>query len=254
MPASRDELVTTLHAPRLESGDTRPVAMVHGMERALPGLRLEWSVSESGQLISLPQRDAWLMRPEPDYEGGLPLVCNGDETYPIALSGLESPALPTHDRQPLFNVHASMPLDERTAAAAPAVLEALSENARAHWGLAAPGPVMSVIADQICHSPRQPPHPPHGLPVIQMDWALRSPELPHCLGWLNYWSAAVARFIGFPDATRDAELLSRSRRTASGAWIVCLTNAPLDLNTPTHRQVLLRAYERFPGIGGRSSP
>jgi hypothetical protein len=80
------------------------------------------------------------------------------------------------------------------------------------------------------------------------------PEVPHFLGWLNYWSAAAAQAIGFPDPTRDADLLARSRRTATGGWVVRLTDAPLDVDNPTHLDALLRAYERFPEIGGRSVP
>jgi hypothetical protein len=38
------------------------------------------------------------------------------------------------------------------------------------------------------------------------------------------------------------ELLSRARRTATGGWVVRLTDALLDLD------------ERFPEIGGRSTP
>ena len=82
----------------------------------------------------------------------------------------------------------------------------------------------------------------------------RSPEIPHYLGWLNYWSAAAAQAIGFPDPARDAELLSRARRTATGGWVVQLTDAPLDLDNPAHLDALKRAYERFPEIGGRSAP
>jgi hypothetical protein len=48
-------------------------------------------------------------------------------------------------------------------------------------------------------------------------------------------------------------LLSRARRTATGGWVVQLTDAPLDLDNPAHLNVLLRAYERFPEIGGRSA-
>jgi len=88
--------------------------------------------------------------------------------------------------------------------------------------------------------------------VIKSPDALRSPEIPHRFGWLNQWSDAVARLIGFPDPTRDAELLSRARRTATGGWVVRLTEAPLDLDNPAHLDVLKRAYERFPEIGGRS--
>ncbi len=83
---------------------------------------------------------------------------------------------------------------------------------------------------------------------------MRSPEIPHRLGWLNYWSDAAARAIGFPDPAPDAELLSQARRTATGGWVVRLTDVPLDLDNPAHLDALKRAYERFPGIGGRSPP
>jgi hypothetical protein len=36
--------------------------------------------------------------------------------------------------------------------------------------------------------------------------------------------------------------------------VVQLTEAPLDLDNPTHLDALKRAYERFPVIGGRDSP
>ncbi|AKJ03624.1 Hypothetical protein AA314_05250 [Archangium gephyra] len=70
---------------------------------------------------------------------------------------------------------------------------------------------------------------------------------------MNYWSAAAAQAIGFPDPARDAGMLSRARRTATGGWVVRLTDTPLDLDDPAHLEALLRAYERFPKIGGRSA-
>ncbi|WNG28744.1 hypothetical protein F0U62_35660 [Cystobacter fuscus] len=48
--------------------------------------------------------------------------------------------------------------------------------------------------------------------------------------------------------------LRGSRRTATGGWVVRLTEAPLDLDNPAHLDALRRAYERFPEIGGRSTP
>ena len=90
--------------------------------------------------------------------------------------------------------------------------------------------------------------------MLSLPEKLPSPELPCFLGWLNYWSAASAQAIGFPDPSRDAELLSRSRRTASGGWVVQLTDAPLDLDNPMHLDTLKRTYERFPEIGGRAAP
>ncbi|MFL5350075.1 MAG: DUF5953 family protein [Hyalangium sp.] len=81
---------------------------------------------------------------------------------------------------------------------------------------------------------------------------LRYAGVPHHLGWLNYWSDAAARAIGFPDPARDADLLLRARRTVTGGWIVRLTEEPLDLDNSAHLSALLRTYERFPAIGGRS--
>ncbi|MET0404049.1 MAG: DUF5953 family protein [Cystobacter sp.] len=128
-------LVLTVYAPALADGDSRPLTVIRGMERALPGLRLESTISSEGKLIPLP-----------------------------------------------------------------------------------------------------------------------SPDVPHHLGWVNYWSAAAARAIGFPDPARDAELLPHSRRTATGGWVVQLTAALLDLDNPAHLDALKGAYGRFPEIGGRSSP
>jgi hypothetical protein len=101
---------------------------------------------------------------------------------------------------------------------------------------------------------RKPGIPPRGLPALRFPDYIRAPEIPHNLGWLNYWSVAAAKAIGFPDPARDAELLSRARRTASGGWVVQLTDAPLDLDNPAHLGALKRAYERFPEVGGRAVP
>jgi Family of unknown function (DUF5953) len=60
--------------------------------------------------------------------------------------------------------------------------------------------------------------------------------------------------IGFPEPARDAELLSRARRTTTGGWVVRLTDAPLDLDNPAHLDALKRAYERFLEVGGRAAP
>ncbi|WNG47876.1 hypothetical protein F0U60_29875 [Archangium minus] len=113
---------------------------------------------------------------------------------------------------------------------------------------------MLDIADQTGPKLYGPEKPPRGLPAIKFPEEIPSPEIPEFFGWLNYWSAAAASAIGFPDPARDADLLSRARRTESGGWVVRLTGAPLDLDNPAHLDTLKRAYERFPDIGGRSTP
>jgi hypothetical protein len=151
-------------------------------------------------------------------------------------------------------VYAELPLDKPVIAAAAAVLEGMAEGARAFWGEATPDDAAGDIAYQTAPTLQGPPSPRRGLPALKLFEHIRSPEIPYFLGWLNYWSPAAAEAIGFPDPARDAELLSRSRRTTSGGWVVQLTDAPLDLDNPAHLDALKRAYERFPEIGGRAAP
>ncbi|SET18206.1 hypothetical protein SAMN05443639_10296 [Stigmatella erecta] len=134
------------------------------------------------------------------------------------------------------------------------MLERVAEGARAFWGQATPDAAALDIAYQTAPTLRGPPSPRRGLPALKLFEHIRAPEIPYYLGWLNYWSAAAAQAIGFPDPARDAELLSRAWRTATGGWVVQLTDTPLDLDNPAHLDALKLAYERFPQIGGRDSP
>jgi hypothetical protein len=241
-----------VYAPALLAKDGRTLAAVHGMERALPGLRLEWKVSEDGRPIALPQRDAWLT--EGTKDGRFPLVCNGDESYPVTITGLQIPARQAPGGQPLLDVHAELPLDEAVIAVAADVLEGVAAGARAFWGHATPSSAGVEIARQTRDPVHKPGVPPRGLPALKFREKIRSPEIPYYLGWLNYWSAAAAQAIGFPDPSRDADLLAQARRTVTGGWVVRLTETPLDLDNPSHLEALMRAYERFPEIGGRVTP
>ncbi|HEX8698850.1 MAG TPA: DUF5953 family protein [Myxococcaceae bacterium] len=248
---TRKRLDLKAYASALVANDGRALAVVRGMERALPGLRLAWEVGKRGRSIELPQRDAWLT--EATTRGKLPLLCNGDESYPVTISGSTRPAILSPGGQPLLNLRAELPLDAAVIAAAAEMLERVAEGAHAFWGHATPDDAALDIAYQTAPTLQGPPSPPRGLPALKLFEHIRSPEIPYYLGWLNYWSSAAAQAIGFPDPARDAELLSRARRTASGGWLVQLTEAPLDLDNPAHLDALKQAYERFPEIGGRSA-
>jgi hypothetical protein len=248
----RKVLTLIVYAPALVGKDGRTLDVIHGMEKAFPGLRLGWEVGKRGRPIALPQRDAWLA--EKTEDGGFPLVCNGDASYPVTVTGGERPGLLSPGGQPQFEVHAKLPLDEPVLAAAAAVLEGVAEGARAYWGHASRFSYGSEVSQQFRRSAHGPERSPRGLPMLNLPEKLPAPETPWFLGWLNYWSAATAKTLGFPDPARDAELLTRARRTGSGGWIVQLTNAPLDYDTPAHLEALKRAYERFPEIGGRAAP
>ncbi|WP_257457115.1 DUF5953 family protein [Archangium lipolyticum] len=252
MSDAKDSLTLNVYAPSLMSHDERRLAIVHGMERAFPGLYLGWTMSKEEGLVSLPQRDEWVERERAD--GDFPFLCNDDDNHVVTLGGWEIPAGRYPGAQPQLQIHAMLPLENAVIAAAGGVLAGVAEGAQAVWGHITPGSVMLVIAEQMGPKMYGPPKPPRGLPALKLPDAIPAPEIPHCLGWLNYWSEAAARAIGFPDPARDAELLSRSRRTATDGWVVRLTEAPLDLDNPAHLDALTRAYERFPEIGGRSTP
>ncbi len=252
MTAAQRTLLIIVHAPALKDHDDRPTAVVHAMERALPGLCLGWTMSEKGDLIELPRRDEWVVANTTN--GGFPFLCNDDDNHLVTVAGLENPNGLAAGSPPHLEVHADLPLDAAGIAGAVDVLAGLSEDARAVWGHATPSGYGGIVAQQFRHPSDEPHVPLHGLPSLKLPWDRSTPEIPHFLGWLNYWSAAAARAIGFPDLARDADLLSRARRMASGGWVVRLTDAPLDLDNPAHLGALLRAYERFPEIGGRAVP
>ncbi|RKI33381.1 hypothetical protein D7Y27_34785 [Corallococcus sp. AB004] len=247
----RSRLVFTVYAPPLVPNDARPPEVVRGMEQALSGLRMEWEISKEGNPIALPRRDAWLG--EAAARKKFPLLCNGDESYAITVGGLELPASQSPGHKALLSIQAKLPLDTRVIECAAGMLASIAESARGFWGHASQKNFGVEISEQLRRSADGPELSPRGLPMLEMPWNIRSPVTPRYIGWLNYWSEAAAQAIGFPDAARDAELLSRSRRTPSGGWVVQLTEAPLDYDNPEHIEALRRAYERFPAIGGRDS-
>ena len=252
MTADQKSLILIVHAPALVVNDSRSVAVAHAMEHALPGLRLGWTTSEEGELIPLPHRDEWVAANMTN--GGFPFLCNDDDNHLVTIAGLENPNGLAAGGPPHLEVHADLPLNASGIAAAVDVLEGVAEGARAVWGHASPSGYGGVVAQQFRHPGHEPRAPPHGLPSLKLPWDSSIPEIPHHLGWLNYWSAATAQALGFPDPARDAQLLSRARLTASGGWVVQLTEAPLDYDNPAHIDTLKRAYARFPEIGGRSLP
>ncbi|WP_225413154.1 DUF5953 family protein [Stigmatella hybrida] len=252
MTIPQDYLLLIAYTAALKEDDHRPLAVARAIEHALPGMRLEWTISDEGLLLPLPQRDAWIAKAA--AQGRFPMLCNGDENYLVTVSGSEIPARLGPGGKPLCDIPAKLPLEAAIIAAAADVLEGVAESAHSYWGHATPHSAAVEIARQTSHPVRKPRVPPRGLPALKFPEDIHSPEIPHRLGWLNYWSAETAQTLAFPDPLRDTELLMRSRRTATGGWVVQLTEAPLDLDDPSHLSALRRTYERFPAIGGRSPP
>lgn len=69
--------------------------------------------------------------------------------------------------------------------------------------------------------------------------------LPPALHRMHYFSSESARQLGFPHLPEDEAWLVGSRPTSKGAWIIQITQEPLDLRKDEHCAALSRAYERF---------
>ncbi|WP_425437627.1 DUF5953 family protein [Melittangium boletus] len=59
----------------------------------------------AGKLLRLPRREAWLTQARPTGRG-FRLICNGDESYRVTVSGWESPAGLSPEGQAQFEFHA----------------------------------------------------------------------------------------------------------------------------------------------------
>jgi hypothetical protein len=141
------------------------------------------------------------------------------------------------------------------AIAETSVLE-LGQALNAHWGAYTPEEAAYALLGQIVFAHARKPRPvPLGLPPLKEMRALRGPDVPMALGWINFWSPATCALLGFPDATRDARWLRGAKQGKSGAWVVRLTDDMLDPGrNPEHVKALHDAYARFPEVGGRVEP
>jgi hypothetical protein len=239
-------IVGLFYAPPPLEGDARIPAVVAALERALAGIRLEFVVTPAMAPLRLPDRDAFLHAAALRRE--LPLIFNGDEARYVMARGAEMPGVLAPGGAPLWEVHVSLPIGEGPSRLDEAI-GAVGRACAAFWGVSSPDQAAAIIATQIVH-PHISRQPPLGLPGLKLPARRDDPLVPQRLGWINFWSAATAARLGFPDDSRDADLLPRSREVA-GAWTVRLTDDPLDLGRPDHVAALQKMYERFPAIGGR---
>ena len=77
------------------------------------------------------------------------------------------------------------------------------------------------------------------------------PLSPHHLGWINYWSAEVCEYVGFPAALAGHPVLQECYRTPCGAWIVKLGREPFEPGNVVHLELLRLMYERLPRVATR---
>jgi len=242
---SPPRIAGSLHAPRLAVDDERIARVVAGFESVFPGARLDHEVTPALTAQRASDRDELLRDAAARRE--LPFLFTGDDARYLALRGNELPGPLAPGGEPLWEIWLSMPIAEGLARLEEAIAN-VGRAAGAFWGAASPDRAAAIIASQVVH-PRQPRPLPAGLPGLLSPDRLARASIPHRLGWINYWSEATARELDFPGAA-DPALLARSH-AIDGAWLVRLTDDPLDLARPDHLAALRDAYDRFAAIGRR---
>ena len=87
-----------------------------------------------------------------------------------------------------------------------------------------------------------------GFPQYRRDWHPGGWHIPDRIEWLNYWSPQACAALEFPGHPGDLSLFAHARRTPRGAFLLQMTDEPLDLANMDHRTRLKRAYDRFERI------
>jgi hypothetical protein len=89
MPATqRNQISMIVYTPALAGDDGRTLAVVRGMERTRAGLRIGLMISDEGQLIPLPERDAFVARES--SRGEMPPLRSTDDNFPSERNGMRS--------------------------------------------------------------------------------------------------------------------------------------------------------------------
>jgi hypothetical protein len=241
-------LTALLYAPPLVPGDDRPGRAVAAVERVLPGTSLDSELGGQEGPLAVEARERLLASGV--ARGQIPLLGNRDETQLVSIDGVLLPSVASPRGVPILEVHLSLPDQPAFTGRTADLLAAVGAALSAWWGAALPPASAGPIGSQTVH-PGRPQPPQLGLPPLRPPAELPDPAVPQRLGWINYWSAETAARLGFPDAARDGDWLARADALAGGAWILRLTDDPLDLGRPDHLEALQAAYRRFQAVGGR---
>lgn len=239
-----------VYAPILLPDDPRPEAGARAIEAVFPEQKMRFEIDDRGALVAIEDRDERLR--DGIARGEMPLLCNGDAEAYVGIDWVFIPPRIGPAGRALTCAMVTMPDTPPFAARTGDLLEQLGDLAGAHWATATPARAAAVIGAQL--SPQDVPlaqrtFPLGGLPSLRPLRDLPKPEIPERLGWINYLSAAAAALVGFPDPARDEAWLTRARKTTKGAWLVRLTDEPLDVPTDeAHLATLKAAYARFLGV------
>ena len=246
---SRDDMLITVESPGLTNGDNRAAIVAQEVEKEWGQAPLIYEVGESegrSELINrASNRSAWLIANS--AEGKIPMLST-DETDPLTLYGNNHDVEYSDGKKIQLATVCQFSAHEVKIKCAPKILGAIGISLNAYWGIANKFSTASKLGSQIIPVGVN-RLPPNGLPALRVMDELAGPFVPQRLGWINYWSPEVVNLLGFPDNFTDACWMRFAEKLENGAWLVRLTDEPLDLNRKEHFEVLVQAYSRFCAIG-----
>ncbi len=232
--------------------DTRALAATHAVEAIFVGQAL-WPIADDwSEASSARARDEFL-RELPT--GALLSNRREGRDHRFTLSFRDSGLKYSRTRAAFGEALLQIPETPEILGSIADTVTTLGETLEAHWGDFTPEEARYALVDQIVWPNGKPRPLPFGLPALRPSQTLASIDVPRRLGWINYWSPATCALLGFPDPSRDARWLRGAKQGKSGAWVVRLTDEPLDPErNPEHVKALHEAYARFPEVGGRVEP
>lgn len=248
-----DYLLVKGYAPPMESAEIIEKWLV-AIEDSLDD-SLKWTVDEKDRIKEIPDRCS-LIQDELETNRNLPFVFNGKRGAPTTLVAdiIDGESDLSPKGGSIQFVHLKAPIG--VARLGMGIIESFGDLIACYWAVASPlslSRMTSRIAaslDDLNYVDPDNPVPP-GFPRMYHFGEKYEPWNPDKVGWLNYWSPKTCEHLGFPDESKDRELLKRSKRLKNGAWIVRLTDDPMDPSRPEHLEILRWAYRRFDSLGVR---
>lgn len=245
-----DEILVHAYAPPLVAGDPRPEETVRAIEAAFEGVRLTVELAEQRdgsyvQVLHESDRPAYLASEIED--GKIPFITNPEEGLTVTLSSFFEHGVLAPGGDDQLHVVLCLPAEPRFVEACRHGLGRVATALGSHWATASLSEAHAVMTEQYV-SEGSGERPPHDLPALRPGYELASPDVPQWLAWINFWSARCASLLAFPAAERDQQWVRRSHREGD-AWIVALSDEPIDFSRPEHARIMREAYQRFAPVG-----
>ena len=230
------------------------------LEREFAGHVFQWIWDDENDSVTKTDKET-LIREKISANESVMLFSNNDENTFMSFTAFNSGPTPTLDSSHHFSFSLQLSADTEWVNATPDFMADLGDSIDARFGFAGESnhEVYAVMSyspniqekyyDSVHQNIREilTKYPEFvALPSLRPFEKSQFPTFtPKALGWINYWSPKTCDLLRFPNIPDDQRWMTHSQKTEKGAWVVCLTESPLDISSAQDRQILVDAYQRF---------